>query len=166
MWFILSLASISSLKLQNKYFQFVFILNWNSSILKCLLKFNFAKCHPIQEIIKSFSIYEPWTWVGIKNKICLEFKIHRSLNHRIIHYLKVQLLSSIDLLLSLEFLVQKWSFTLTREMSRQPSQWEAKPHFKLKKKVKTNILLTCKLKKNNLSIFFILSFQIPRQITN
>ena len=95
MWFILSLASISSLKLQNKYFQFVFILNWNSSILKCLLKFNFAKCHPIQEIIKSFSIYEPWTWVGIKNKICLEFKIHRSLNHRKIHYLKVQLLSSI-----------------------------------------------------------------------
>lgn len=38
-------------------------------------------------------------------------------------------------------------------MSRQLSQRGAKPHFKLKKKVKTNILLSCKVNKNNLSLF-------------
>ena len=143
MWFILSLASISRLWSfsKKKFNLFDFITSSYSNV--CLLKFNFAKCHLIQEIIKSFSIYEPWTWVGIENKICLEFKIHRSLNHRIIHYSKVQLLSSIDLLLSLEFLVQKWSFTLTREKSRQPFSAGSKTTFQTKEKVKTNILLSC-----------------------
>ena len=164
MWFILSLASISSLKLHNKDFQFAWIQTpqysnvWWNSILPNVI--------PSRKSLKVFQFMNLELGLGSKTKICLEFKIHRSLNHRIIHYLKVQLLNSIDLLLSLEFLVQKWSFTLTRETSRQPSQREAKPHFKLKKKVKTNILLTCKLNKNNLSIFFISSFQIPRRIWN
>ena len=108
---------------------------------------------PSRKSLKVFQFMNLELGLVSKTKICLEFKIHRSLNHRIIHYLKVQLLSSIDLLLSLEFLVQKWSFTLTRETSRQPSQRGAKLHFKLKKKVKTNILLSCKLNKNNLLIF-------------